>query len=352
MRGLRAPDGPIDCGNAGTLVRLLAGILAGQTWQQFELVGDESLSARPMGRIADPLTQMGAGVESADGRLPLGIDGRPLRGIAYELPVASAQVKSCVLLAGLYAEGETTVFEPVPTRDHTERMLRAAGAGVRTALGRIAVQPAERLELGEVTVPGDVSSAAPLILAATLLPGSELIVTGVGVNPTRTGLLDVLERMGARIAIFNRRSAAGEPVADVEVTHSELVAAEIEPADVPRLVDELPLFVLAASMAHGTSRVRGAAELRAKETDRIAAVADGLRGLGAHVTARKDGFTVRGVPARPRGGRMSAEADHRIAMLAAVAGLASRDGVEVQGAECVAVSFPGFFDLLDSLAQR
>ena len=187
-------------------------------------------------------------------------------------------MKSCVLLAGLYAEGETTVFEPVPTRDHTERMLRAAGAGVRAAPGRIAVQPAERLELGEVTVPGDISSAAPLILAATLLPGSELIVTGVGVNPTRTGFLDVLERMGARIAVFNRRSVAGEPVADLEVTHAELVAAEIEPAEVPRLVDELPLFVLAASMAHGTSRVRGAAELRAKETDRIAAVADGLRG--------------------------------------------------------------------------
>jgi len=257
-----------------------------------------------------------------------------------------------VLLAGLYADGETAVLEPVATRDHTERMLRAAGARVLTSPGRIAVEPAERLELGEVTVPGDISSAAPLILAATLLPGSELIVTGVGVNPTRTGFLDVLERMGARIAVFNRRSVAGEPVADVEVTHSELVAAEIEPAEVPRLVDELPLFVLAASMARGESRVRGAAELRAKETDRIAAVADGLRGLGAHVTARGDGFTVRGVPARPRGGRMSAEGDHRIAMLAAVAGLASREGVEIQGADCVAVSFPGFFDLLDSLTER
>jgi 3-phosphoshikimate 1-carboxyvinyltransferase len=352
LRGLRAPDGPIDCGNAGTLVRLLAGILAGQTWQQFELVGDGSLSARPMGRIAEPLAELGAGVETAKGRLPLGIEGRPLRGVAYELPVASAQVKSCVLLAGLYAEGETTVLEPVPTRDHTERMLRAAGARVSAAPGRVTVQPAERLALGEVVVPGDISSAAPLILAATLLPGSELIVSGVGVNPTRTGFLDVLERMGARIAVFNRRSVAGEPVADVEVTHAELVAAEVEADEVPRLVDELPLFVLAASMAHGTSRVRGAAELRAKETDRIAAVADGLRGIGAHVTAREDGFTVRGVPARPRGGRMSAAGDHRIAMLAAVAGLVSRDGVEVQGAECVAVSFPGFFDLLDSLAQR
>jgi 3-phosphoshikimate 1-carboxyvinyltransferase len=291
-------------------------------------------------------------VEAADGHLPLGIGARPLHGIDYELPVASAQVKSCLLLAGLYADGETVVREPVPTRDHTERMLRAAGARLRTSPGRIAVQPAERLELGEVVVPGDISSAAPLILAATLLPGSELIVTGVGVNPTRTGFLDVLERMGARIAVFNRRTAAGEPVADIEVTHAELVATEVEADEVPRLVDELPLFVLAASMARGDSRVRGAAELRAKETDRIAAVATGLRALGAHVTDTPDGFRIRGVPARPRGGRMSSAGDHRIAMLAAVAGLASRDGVRIEGAESVAISFPGFFDLLDSLAQR
>lgn len=352
LRGLRAPDAPIDCGNAGTLVRLLAGILAGQQWQQFELVGDESLSARPMGRIAVPLAEMGAGVETADGRLPLGIEGRPLRAIDYELPVASAQVKSCVLVAGLYADGETVVREPVPTRDHTERMLRAAGARVRTSPGRIAVQPAERLALGEVVVPGDISSAAPLILAATLLPGSELIVTGVGVNPTRTGLIDVLERMGARIAVFNRRTVAGEPVADLEIAHAELVATEVEPEEVPRLVDELPLFVLAASMARGVSRVRGADELRAKETDRIAAVAAGLRAVGAHVTETRDGFRIRGVPARPRGGRMSSAGDHRIAMLAAVCGLASRDGVQIEGGESVAISFPGFFDLLDSLAQR
>jgi len=352
LRGLQPPEGPIDCGNAGTLVRLLAGILAGQQWRQFELVGDESLSTRPMGRIAEPLVQMGAGVETAGGHLPLGIEGRPLHGIVYELPVASAQVKSCLLLAGLYAEGETTVVEPVPTRDHTERMLRAAGARVRTAHGRVTVEPAERLELGEVGVPGDISSAAPLILAATLLPGSELIVTGVGVNPTRIGFLDVLERMGARIAVFNRRTVAGEPVADLEVTHAELVAAEIGPEEVPMLVDELPLFVLAAAMAHGTSRVRGAAELRAKESDRIEVVTAGLRAAGAHVAAREDGFTIRGVPTRPRGGRMDSAGDHRVAMLGAVTGLASRDGVEVLGADAVAISFPGFFDLLDSLAQR
>jgi 3-phosphoshikimate 1-carboxyvinyltransferase len=240
----------------------------------------------------------------------------------------------------------------VPTRDHTERMLRAAGAQLRTAPGKVSVRRTERLLLGEVTVPGDVSSAAPFVLAATLLPGSELIVTGVGVNPTRTGFLDVLERMGARISLFNRRTVAGEPVADLEVAHAELVATEIEPREVPRLVDELPLFVLAAAMAHGTSRVRGAAELRAKETDRIAAVATGLRALGAHVAETPDGFRIRGVPTRPRGGRMSAAGDHRIAMLAAVCGLASRDGVEIEGAEAVAVSFPGFFDLVDSLAQR
>jgi 3-phosphoshikimate 1-carboxyvinyltransferase len=352
LRGLEAPEGPIDCGNAGTLVRLIAGILAGQTGQQFELSGDESLSSRPMGRIADPLAAMGAGVETADGHLPLGIDARPLHGIEYELPVASAQVKSCLLLAGLFAEGETTVVEPVPTRDHTERMLRAAGARLGVKPGRVSVQPADRLELGEVEVPGDISSAAPLILAATLLPGSELIVTGVGVNPTRTGFLDVLERMGARIAVFNRRAAAGEPVADLEITHAELVATEVEPEEVPRLVDELPLFALAASMAHGDSRVRGAGELRAKETDRIDAVVAGLRAAGAHVAGTRDGFRIRGVPARPRGGRMSAEGDHRIAMLAAVCGLASRDGVEIEGAETVAISFPGFFDLIDSLAQR
>ncbi len=352
LRGLESPDGPIDCGNAGTLVRLVAGILAGQTWQQFELTGDDSLSSRPMGRIAGPLTEMGAGVETADGHLPLGIDARPLHGIEYELPVASGQVKSCVLLAGLYGEGETIVVEPVPTRDHTERMLRAAGAQLRVRAGRITVQPADRLELDEVVVPGDISSAAPLILAATLLPGSELIVTGVGVNPTRTGFLDVLERMGARVAVFNRRTAAGEPVADLEVTSAELVATEIDAAEVPRLVDELPLFALAASMAHGDSCVRGAEELRAKETDRIEAVVDGLKGLGAHVTGTRDGFRTRGVPTRPRGGKMSARGDHRIAMLAAVAGLVSRDGVEIEGADTVAISFPGFFDLIDSLAQR
>jgi 3-phosphoshikimate 1-carboxyvinyltransferase len=353
LRGLQAPSEPIDCGNAGTLARLLPGILAGQRGRQFELVGDESLSARPMRRIADPLMRMGAGVATARGRLPLGIDARALRPIRYEPEVASAQVKSCVLLAGLYAsDGPTAVVERIPTRDHTERILRTAGARVRSEPGGVEVWPAARLDPLRVDVPGDFSSAAPFLVAATLLPGSRLRVTGVGVNPTRTGLLDVLERMGARISLFNRTSSGGEPIADVEVEHADLVATEVEPDEVPLLIDELPLFALAASMAHGDSAVRGAAELRQKETDRIETVTDALRRLGVRIVATASGFTVRGVPSRPKGGSMGSGGDHRIAMLGAVAGLVSREGVQIDDAEAVSISFPGFFDLLESVSQR
>lgn len=352
LRGLRPPSGPIDCGNSGTTARLLAGILAGQEGRRFQLVGDASLSARPMDRVARPLSAMGATVITAGGRLPMTVEGARLSPIDYELPVASAQVKSCILLAGLYASGETAVRERLPSRDHTERMLRLAGVPVQVTAGRVAVQGVEGLRLGEVEVPGDVSSAAPLVLAATLLPGSELILSGVGINPTRTGFLDVLQRMGARISLFHRRTVSGEPVADIEVTHAELVATEVEPDEVPRLVDELPLFALAAALARGTSRVRGAGELRKKETDRIETVSACLRAVGVRITALADGFRVRGVPARIRGGEVDSAGDHRVAMLAAVAGLVSRQGVRIRGAEAVAVSFPGFFDLLDSLAQR
>jgi 3-phosphoshikimate 1-carboxyvinyltransferase len=353
LRGLREPGEPIDCGNAGTLVRLLSGILAGQEGQAFELTGDESLSRRPMGRIAEPLAQMGAAVETEDGRLPLRIEGRVLTPIRYELPVASAQVKSCVLLAGLLAEGgPTTVVEPVATRDHTERMLRAAGAAVRTAPGLVEVRPAEGLRPLLLTVPGDFSSAAPFLVAATLLPGSRLRLAGVGVNPTRTGLMNVLERMGARISLYNRTASGGEPVADIEVEHADLVATEVEPAEVPGLIDELPLFALAASMARGESVVRGAAELRQKESDRIETVTTALRALGVRIKASDDGFRVVGVPTRPKGGAMDSGGDHRIAMLGAVAGLVSREGVRVGGAEAVSVSFPGFYELLAQVAQR
>jgi 3-phosphoshikimate 1-carboxyvinyltransferase len=351
LRGLRAPADPIDCGNAGTLVRLLAGILAGQTGQQFELVGDASLSARPMSRIAEPLTLMGAGVETANGALPLAIEARPLRGIEYELPVASAQVKSCVLLAGLYATGETTVLEPVPTRDHTESLLEAAGARVRRGRGRVTVRPVARLELKEIQVPGDFSSAAPFVVAATLIPGSELHVHGVNLNPRRTGLLEILERMGARITVYNRRRVAGEPAGDLDVRHAELVGTNVDPPEVPLAIDELPLFALAAAYARGESTLRGAAELRTKETDRVEAVVDGLRGLGAHIRASPDGFRVRGVPTRLRGGVMESRGDHRMAMVAAVAGLVSRQGVRIHDPEAVSVSFPGFFELLQQLEE-
>jgi 3-phosphoshikimate 1-carboxyvinyltransferase len=352
LRGLTAPGRPIDCANSGTLVRLLSGILAGQQGQQFELIGDASLSARPMKRVTEPLARMGASVETEDGHLPMRIDGRPLRSITYELPVASAQVKSAILLAGLYATGETTVVEPAPTRDHTERMLEAAGVVVSRRNKSVTVQPPERLDLGEIEVPGDFSSAAPFIVAATLVPGSELHIHGVNLNPRRTGLLTILERMGGRVTVYNRRRIAGEPAGDLEVRSAELVATTVLAPEVPLAIDELPLFALAASCAHGNSRLRGAEELRAKESDRVEATVDALRALGQHVSATEDGFRIRGVPTRPRGGRIRSRDDHRIAMLGAIAALGSQEGVEIEDAECVAVSFPGFFELLDSLRRE
>ena len=353
LRGLRPPTGPIDCRNAGTLMRLLPGILAGQRGR-FELVGDESLSRRPLERVARPLREMGARIETTDGHAPLVVEGGPLTPIRYELPVASAQVKSCVLFAGLYADGgPTVVVEPIPTRDHSERMLEAAGARIRRKPGEAAIWPAERLRPLSLEIPGDFSSAAPFLVAATLLPGSEVRLHGIGVNPTRTGLLAVLERMGARVSVFNRRQAAGEPVADLEVEAAELVATEIGPKEVPLLVDELPLFALAAAHAHGESVVRGAQELRVKESDRIESVTTALRTLGIRITASDDGFRVRGVPSRPKGGGVvESRGDHRIAMLGAVAGLVSRGGAEIRGAESVAVSFPGFFETLELLSVR
>jgi 3-phosphoshikimate 1-carboxyvinyltransferase len=352
VHGLREPEGPIDCGNSGTLMRLLAGILAGQQGRRFELTGDESLRSRPMERIAEPLSRMGAGVETTGGRAPITIEGAELTAIRYELPVASAQVKSCVLLAALYARGRTQVVEPIPTRDHTERLLAAAGAAVGRRGASITVGPAERLELGAVDVPGDPSSAAPFVVAATLLAGSELTVHGIGLNPTRTGFFDLLAHMGARVTVVNRRRLGREPVGDLDVQHAELVAGSVVAPQVPALVDELPLFALAAGCARGESVVRGARELRAKETDRIETVTNALRGLGIRIVASDDGFGVRGVPTRPKGGGLSSHGDHRIAMLGGTAGVVSRQGVRVEGADAVAASFPGFFELLDEVARR
>ena len=349
LRGLRSAS--IDCGNAGTLARLVVGLLAFQDGT-FTLTGDESLSARPMERVAEPLRRMGARIETTDGHLPLTITGTPLEAIDYELPVASAQVKSAVLLAGLGANGKTTVIEPAPTRDHTELMLQDAGARVTVRPSSVSIDPPERLRLGSVDVPGDFSSAAPFIVAATLVPESRITIHDVSLNPRRTGLIDVLERMGGRVGILQRRRIGAEQVGDLEVRGAELTATTIHSSEVPLLVDELPLFALLASQARGESWVYGAGELRHKETDRIEAVVDALRAIGGRIKAHDEGFSVTGVPTRPKGGKVDARGDHRIAMLGAVAGLASREGVEILGAETVAISFPGFFDLLEQVTHR
>jgi 3-phosphoshikimate 1-carboxyvinyltransferase len=351
LRGLVAGSDPIDCGNAGTLARLITGVLAFQEGR-FELVGDESLSTRPMDRVAEPLRRMGAEVLVTNSHLPLVIEGRPLQGIDYELPVASAQVKSAILLAGLGARGKTTVVEPAPTRDHTELMLEAAGVRVQRKPRSVSVESTEHLRLEEVLVPGDISSAAPFLVAAALLPGSSLTVHDIGLNPRRAGLLEVLERMGVRVGVHNRRRIAGELVGDVEVTGThELVPTRVNAHEVPTLVDELPLVALLGAFAHGETVVSGAAELRAKESDRVESVTAAMRAIGVRIEPRPDGFVVRGTPARPRGGTVDAVGDHRIAMLGAVGGAVSREGVSLEDAGSVGISFPGFFELLDSVSQ-
>ena len=349
LGALRSPDAPIDCGNAGTLMRLVTGLLAGQEGH-FELIGDESLSARPMERVAEPLRRMGAHVGTTDGHAPLVIEGAALQAIDYELPVASAQVKSAVLLAGLCAEGATTVVEPMPTRDHTERLLERAGARVTRRPTSVTVERTTRLQLSEIEIPGDISSAAPFLVAAAIVPGSAVTVHGVGLNPRRAGLLDVLERMGARVAIYNRRLIGGEPAGDVELRASELVGATVSAAEVPMLVDELPLLAVAACHARGDTVVHGASELRYKESNRLDAIVEELRRIGGHARATSDGFRIKGVPARLRGGVVESRGDHRLAMLGAVAGVASREGVELRGAEAVETSFPGFYDVLEQVA--
>ena len=350
LRGVLEPDAPIQCANAGTLLRLLTGVLAGQEGRTFELVGDVSLSTRPMERVAEPLRRMGATVETTEGHPPVIVSGEPLAAIDYELPVPSAQVKSAVLLAGVLATGRTTVVEPIPTRDHTERLLERAGARVTRRPSSVSVDGVDGLRLPDVEVPGDLSSAAPFLVAAAIVPGSAVTVHGVGLNPRRTGLIDVLARMGARIAIYNRRPIGGEPAGDVELRASDLVGATIGPEEVPALVDELPLLAVAACHARGGTIVRGAAELRVKESDRIEAVVEELRRVGGHIRATADGFRITGVPARLRGGIVDSRGDHRLAMLGAVVGVASREGVELRGADAVGASFPGFFEMLEQVA--
>ena len=344
LRGLQAASAPLDMGNAGTAMRLMTGLLAGQAFDSV-LVGDASLMRRPMERAAIPLRAMGAGIETESGRPPVRIrGGRRLAGFEYALPVASAQVKSAILLAGLYAEGATTVVEPAVTRDHTERMLIGFGADVEADRGTITVRPPASLSATSLTVPGDFSSAAFLIVAATLAAEPSVTIRNVGINPTRTGLLDMLGLMGARIRVVNHRSAGAEPVADLVVSRADLRGVEVPRELVPLAIDEFPAFFVAAACADGDTLVTGAEELRVKESDRIAAMAAGLAELGVATEIRPDGLRVHGVGARGRlgGGRIDSCGDHRIAMAFAIASVRAQAPIEIDDVANVATSFPGF----------
>jgi 3-phosphoshikimate 1-carboxyvinyltransferase len=358
LRAAQAPAQPIDVGNAGTLMRLLPGWLAGQPGETFILDGDASIRRRPVDRIAVPLGQMGARLQAREERFPpLTITGAPLSSISYVLPVASAQVKSCLLLAGLMTPA-TTVIEPVASRDHTERMLLRAGVPVRREVNdagawRTTVGGTDELELEHIHVPGDLSSAAFLIVAGVLVSGSRLVLENVGLNWTRTGLLRIMERMGA-IVLGDLEAPGGfsaeEPAGELDISHGPIEGTVVEADEVPLAIDELPLVALLGCFAEGETSVRGAEELRVKESDRIATVVEGLRGLGADIEAAPDGFTVRGTGGL-RGGRIESHGDHRLALLGAVAGLASREGVEVVGMEAAEVSYPGFAQDIGSLTR-
>jgi 3-phosphoshikimate 1-carboxyvinyltransferase len=339
-RGLRAPHGPIDCANAGTALRLLAGLLAAQPFDS-TLDGSSQLRRRPMRRVTEPLRLMGADIADTDGHAPLVIRGKPLRGISYTLPVASAQVKSAVLLAGLNAEGATTVIQPGPARDHTERMLRAMGAGLILGGDAATLRPGAPLAALDLSVPGDISSAAFVIVAACLIADSVVHLEGVGLNPTRTGLLDVLRRMGADIQIEETGEETGEPVGELIVRASRLHGTLVQGDEVVRTIDEFPILAVAATQAEGVSEVHDAAELRVKEVDRIALLAAELRKLGAQIEERPDGFVIEG-PARLKGAAVDGHGDHRLAMALAVAGLIAEGQTSIANADAIGDSFPGF----------
>jgi 3-phosphoshikimate 1-carboxyvinyltransferase len=359
LNGLQEPDGVMDCGRSGTTLRLLAGLLAGQPFLSV-LAGDPQLRRRPMGRIVDPLRRMGATVLGRDGgqRPPLAILGGNLIGLDYTLPVASAQVKSALLLAGLYAQGPTILRVPGPARDHTERMLVAMGCNLQAltadqelGFSSLRLVPGSQLQPVDVEVPGDFSSAAFLVVAATLLPGSEIVIEGVGVNPTRIGLLEALQAMGADVSLRDERTVGGEPVADLYVCAAELHGVEIGGDLVVRMIDEFPILAVAATQARGETIVRDAAELRVKETDRIATTAGELCRLGAEIEPSPDGFVVRG-PTPLRGAAVHSRGDHRLAMALAVAGLVASGRVRLQGTDCIDDSFPGFQAALASLGVQ
>jgi len=344
LHGLKAPKQALDMGNSGTAMRLMAGILAGQSFDS-ELIGDESLSKRPMKRVSDPLGAMGAVIATAEGgRPPLRIaGGRKLHGIDYPMPVASAQVKSCLLLAGLYAAGETSVTEPAPTRDHTERMLRGFGYAVKTQGARVSLQGGGRLKACDIDVPADISSATFFLVGASISPGSDLVLEHVGINPTRIGAIDILKLMGANLELLNPREAGGEPVADIRVRAAGLRGIRIPEDQVPLAIDEFPALFIAAACAHGETVLTGAHELRVKESDRIAVMARGLQRLGIAARETPDGIVIQG--GRLQGGEIDSHGDHRIAMSFAVAALAASGPITVRDCKNVDTSFPGFAQL-------
>jgi 3-phosphoshikimate 1-carboxyvinyltransferase len=347
LHGLRKAKGALDCGNSGTTMRLLAGLLAAQDFES-QLIGDESLSRRPMDRVVAPLGEMGAAASWP----PLRVGGRtPLHGFSHTMAVPSAQVKSAILIAALFADGATSVVEPVKTRDHTELMLRAMGAAVETEGLRVAIEPASRLEPLDLDVPGDLSAAAFWLVAAGLMPGSHLRLEGTGVNPTRTAFVNVLRECGFRIDVSRPRFAGGEPVGDLEtqtVQRANRRPVEVTGGMAAEMIDELPVLAVAATQMPGRSVISGAAELRVKESNRIAAMEEGLTAMGADITAAEDGWVIHG-PRQLEGARVSAHGDHRVAMALAVAGLIADGRTEIEGAECVEISYPEFFDHLEYL---
>jgi 3-phosphoshikimate 1-carboxyvinyltransferase len=347
-RGLRAPAAPLDCANSGTSMRLFAGLLAAQPFRSV-LVGDGSLSKRPMRRVIDPLARMGATIDSADGRPPLTINGTRLRGISHTPEVPSAQVKSAVLLAGLHADGRTTVNEPTPTRDHTERALIAFGGSLIRLNGGVAVDGGQRLRAIDSPIPGDISSAVFWLALAAGTPDADFVIEGVGLNPSRTAVLDVFRRAGAAIQV-QADSTDGEPIGSIRVRYQQPVSFQIPPEEVPLLIDEIPGLAALAAMTAGISMtVRGAKELRVKESDRISMLARGFAALGVRVDEYEDGFTIYGGP--PQGGEADAAGDHRLAMAFAIAGSRATGPVHIAGADAVAVSYPGFFDELERIAR-
>ncbi len=353
LDGLREPEDVLDCGNSGTTMRLMLGLLAGRAGRHFVLTGDGSLRRRPMQRVGGPLAQMGAQISGRSGGnlAPLAIRGQQLQGATIRTPVASAQVKSALLLAALTATGDTTVIEPVQSRDHSERMLRAFGAQLSVGgpgLTEVTVTPGASLRGQDVIVPGDISSAAFWLVAGAITPGADLTVQNVGLNPSRTGVLDVLEQMGARIELLNGREVAGEPVGDLRVTHGPLKAFTIGADLIPRLVDEIPVLAVAACYAEGISRVSGAEELRVKETDRLAVMARQLGAMGARIEEFADGLTIEGgVPLQ--GAEVDSETDHRVAMSLAVAAQVAHGPTLLHRPGAAAVSYPGFWDDLERL---